>query len=229
MSVKYPKIYGMNATSEAGDDTFATSIFLQGCNVACPYCMNSALVNHKIAQEIPLADIKSAILNAKCKKIHISGGEPLIDAHIIELINEIRNWGCSIGISTNGMLPETLKDVIPLVDFVTLDMKCGEVDYNELCDDGWAKIQQSYQLLLQSNVKYDIRTTLYPPFIHADSIIEIGEILDSNENWIFQPFRVVKNPLKEEAKGVVPYTKDETDSLKEVALTFVSSVSIKNV
>ena len=42
--INLPNIYGFNKTSDAGPDVFAYSIFLGGCNLRCPYCMNSKLV-----------------------------------------------------------------------------------------------------------------------------------------------------------------------------------------
>ena len=43
-----PDIYGFNKSSEAGQNEFAASLFLLGCNLRCPYCMNKKLVSEEM-------------------------------------------------------------------------------------------------------------------------------------------------------------------------------------
>ena len=113
-----PKIYGISSCSEAADNIFAPSIFLFGCNLRCPYCMNTKAViaNPEIglAKEIPFDEIKGRLLEDVSGWVMISGGEPLLTPayRLHALLTEIKSWGKKIGISTNGTLPDVLNMII---------------------------------------------------------------------------------------------------------------------
>ena len=44
----FPKIVGFNTNSEMEDFLFCPTVFLEGCNLKCPYCMNADIINKRI-------------------------------------------------------------------------------------------------------------------------------------------------------------------------------------
>ena len=72
------------------------------CNLNCPGCFRHTLEGHR-----PLEDVKRDILKAteltNCSRIAISGGEPLIYPHIIEIVSFISHLGLKPILLTNGV------------------------------------------------------------------------------------------------------------------------------
>lgn len=242
MNKELPIIYGFNKYSEACPDTFAPSIFLGGCNLRCPYCMNADIVlSHKDLPGIDIDIINDFVVENECEFVHISGGEitrrPTLQ--LINLLNEIKSWGVKISISTNGLLPYALKSIINLIDYVTIDIKTGEDRYDELY--GYpSDVDRAFERLLISlsflrdefnnrDFNYEIRTTLYRPLVGFTEIASIGNILEKHEKWILQPFRKTKNMISKSAYDVEEYKTEEIKELLLFARNYNNSVSVKFV
>jgi len=238
---KLPDIYGFNKTSEAGVNVFAPSIFLKGCNLRCPYCINARLVRDKV-ESVDINKIKQYVAEEKCEWVMISGGEPTMTPinALIALINECKSWGCKVGLSTNGSNPDVLQRLLPLLDYVALDMKCYRVkDYVSLSPEhkkesylinlfrSWSKIVENK--LSRSNFEYEVRTTLFPPFIDKKAIRELGSALRFDTNWILQQFRHSENMLNKEAYDIEPYTEDEIKKLLEIAKRYCKNARLRYV
>lgn len=101
----------------------AAFIRLAGCNMRCSYCDTLyALFGEKeecVYTEMSVEEIVSRI---KCKRVTITGGEPLIHKDIDELIKELCRFGCEINIETNGSVNTEKYNIIPNL-FVTIDYK----------------------------------------------------------------------------------------------------------
>ena len=56
--------------------------------------------------------------------LSITGGEPLLHAEFLaKWIPEIKKTGLKIFIETNGMLPDHMKRIVSIVDYVSMDFK----------------------------------------------------------------------------------------------------------
>ena len=66
---KLPDIKGFNKCSEAGIDTFAPAIFLEGCNLCCPYCMNVNLVKREVENIVDISEVKAYVLESKSPRL----------------------------------------------------------------------------------------------------------------------------------------------------------------
>ncbi len=70
----------------------ASTVFLPGCNFRCPYCHNRDLVLNSDNTLTPIDDIirhiesKNNVLEGVC----ITGGEPLIQKDLADLIKRIK-------------------------------------------------------------------------------------------------------------------------------------------
>jgi radical SAM superfamily enzyme YgiQ (UPF0313 family) len=94
-------------------DQLAAVIFTQGCPWRCGYCHNAHLIPPRgevsIAWDIIFEKIKQRknFLDA----VVISGGEPLLQRGLTNILNEIRALGLKTGLHTSGSLPKQLEGV----------------------------------------------------------------------------------------------------------------------
>lgn len=248
MQNRLPEIMGFNKTSEAGFNLFATSVFLFGCNLRCPYCMNGRIVVvkpedwEKPVKTVDLAVVKAHVLESKTEWVMISGGEPTITPldKLTNLIDEIRSWGCKVGMSTNGTRPEILEQILPKLSYVALDIKSGLArDYTTLDikykDESFERMLKSKGLLdktkeERSEFLYEIRTTLYPVWVTMETIDEIGSFLNGKETWVLQQFRHAKDMLYDkEARQVAPYGQSILKEFASRAERYAERVIIRYV
>ena len=106
----------------------ACTIFTAGCNFRCPFCHNSSLVVRSgEVDEIPVKSFLSYISKRKglLDGVAITGGEPLLNPDIDELMRKIRAEGLLIKLDTNGAYPDRLEALLDegLVDYVAMDIK----------------------------------------------------------------------------------------------------------
>jgi len=239
----FPIIYGFNQCSEMGDNIFAPSVFIGGCNLRCPYCMNSKLVTgHN--EEVEWEYVHDYIIKNKIDWITISGGEPTcINPELLRnLILYFVGIGCKVGLSTNGTNTENLSRVIGLLSYVAMDIKSSnpyiyeKISVNDSFGvfDEFSNVIRTLNLLRENVIDredfdYEIRTTLYPKYINARVLKEIGFIIRPDEKWVLQQFRNTTTMLSNEACDVNPYTEEEVNILLKIAEEFTSKVKLKYV
>lgn len=101
----------------------ALFIRFQGCNLNCDYC-DTKWANEENAEYIHMSteEIINRILESGIKNITITGGEPLIQPRIKELLKELSKLDIEIEIETNGSI-----DIKPFIEFknisLTMDYK----------------------------------------------------------------------------------------------------------
>ena len=81
---------------------------------------------------------------------------------------EIKEMGFSVGLHTAGMFPNNLKKVLPFVDWVGMDIKAplgkSSLISNVASDLKDINVKKSIQLILESSVKSEFRTTFCTDF-----------------------------------------------------------------
>jgi len=102
------------------------------CNMSCDFCAISANEKMCIEKEIRLGDIQNKVVPFfkinKPHKLIISGGEPLIKAHIIEIVKVLHEEvGCQIILQSNGLiitskLVNEMAGYVNEIDFSTMHM-----------------------------------------------------------------------------------------------------------
>jgi 7-carboxy-7-deazaguanine synthase len=115
---------------------------LAGCNLRCRYCDTPDSLERVPSCRVTAADGRwrelanplsaAAVLDAALPLLELdapvdgmalTGGEPLLQAEFLtELLADPR-WPRPRLLETNGMLPESLRTVLPLVDVVSMDIK----------------------------------------------------------------------------------------------------------
>ena len=170
-------------------------IFTKGCNFKCPFCQNSTLIpfdkeNLIDEQEIfKYLNLRKGILNG----VTISGGEPTIQPDLKSFIKEVKKLNLDVKLDTNGSNPSILQELLDehLVDYVAMDIKntwgkyprtSGIESINISC------VQNSINLILQSTINYEFRTTVTNEHHTLQDILEIIKIIGDSKYYI-QNFR----------------------------------------
>ncbi len=144
----------------------AATLFCQGCPWRCAYCHNAHLLDERVEPALAWSDVRaflaqrSGLLDA----VVFSGGEPTAQTALPAALAEVRAMGFKIGLHTGGPYPRRLADLLPLVDWVGLDIKALPGDYPLVTGvpDSGEKAWESLALALESGVALDVRTTPMP-------------------------------------------------------------------
>lgn len=113
-----------------GKYTGLPTVFIRttGCNLRCSFC--DTKYAYEEGEKLTVNQIKHKIEKYKCKNICITGGEPLIQEEIPDLIKELVRKKYFITIETNGSI-----DIKPLINnkqiMISLDIKCPSSKMNE--------------------------------------------------------------------------------------------------
>ncbi|WIV11582.1 anaerobic ribonucleoside-triphosphate reductase activating protein [Proteiniborus sp. MB09-C3] len=175
-------------------DKICTVLFTGGCNFRCPYCHNSDLVNNKgeeLTEGIVLAylDKRKKMIDAVC----ISGGEPTLHRGLYDFIKKIKDKDYLVKLDTNGTSPDILKKLISdgLLDYVAMDIKAPIDKYNKVTntDIDINKIIESIDIVKNSDIDYEFRTTVCKELLTAKDIIEIAQYLKGSKRYYVQNFR----------------------------------------
>lgn len=233
-------IFAYNKTSDAGPDTSSFSVFMDGCNLSCPYCLNGKLINKRDDYDPTVLErLKKDFATYKPEMIFISGGEPTTNPlTLFATINLFKSWGCKIGLSTNGTNPDTLRKFIneyKKIDYVAMDLK-GDIDvYRKLGDaEYFMRVMSSWLALRQEKVvrdgfNYEIRTTLYPPFINLSVLSDLSRFFNKNERWVWQQFRVVSSMPYKNAKRIKSFSEDRIKSMYDKIVKTVPNLKTRYV
>ena len=195
-SAKQLKVGGVtpfSATDYPGK--LSAVIFVQGCPWRCGYCHNPHLQTRTDSAVLAWPDVM-ALLRRRVGLIDavvFSGGEPTIDAALEDAIREVRGLGFSIGLHTTGAYPRRLAEVLPLLDWVGLDIKATAQGYDDItgmrgsASPAWA----SAAALLASGVAHEFRTTIHPALHRAQDILSLAQTLSAMgvRNYALQQFR----------------------------------------
>ena len=208
-------------------------VFTLGCNFRCPYCHNPELVDPHIYREcqseedfFSFLDKRKGILDA----VSITGGEPTIQQNLIPFIKRIRKLGYDVKIDTNGSNPEVMNNIIKdkLVDYIAMDVKGPLWKYKELTQSQIDKdnIWQSIEMISDSGIPYEFRTTLLKSQLSEEDILETGKLIKNTNLYVLQQF-VASKTLDQRYMQEATYNREELEVLKEKLLQDIHSVMIR--
>lgn len=170
----------------------ALLFFTQGCNFRCGFCHNSELIppadKHMTFEE--LGSVLDRAARNWIDGICITGGEPTMQETLPETLSFIRQKGLDIKLDTQGSFPDMLERVIPFCDYVAMDFKMPIDRYPDITGVRIdpEKIFRSIELLKNSSIEYEIRTTVVPG-IHTEEVIkDICAELQGVRKYILQRF-----------------------------------------
>lgn len=214
----YMKIAGYEKVSLVDyPGKIATTIFSYGCNFACKYCHNKHLWDSS-GEEVPFIEILDYLKSRenKIEAVVFSGGEPTINKDLLKYIWAIKKEvpGLLIKVDTNGSDTQTLKEILPFIDYVSMDIK-GPM---ELYSDGVFQpdrvmsgydLCQSVKTVIKYAKDYEFRITMYPEYVSPEEFYKITTILGWAKRIVLQQY----NP--QPGDQTVPYNIEDIKRLAE--------------
>jgi pyruvate formate lyase activating enzyme len=144
----------------------AAVIFCQGCPWRCRYCHNAHLLSSAAAGLIPWGEVRRFLEGRRglLDAVVFSGGEPTLQPALTAAMTEVRSLGFKVGLHTSGAYPARLPGLLPLLDWVGLDIKALPEDYPAItrAPGSGARAWESLGLLLAAGVALQVRTTVLP-------------------------------------------------------------------
>ncbi|MBN1870800.1 MAG: anaerobic ribonucleoside-triphosphate reductase activating protein [Candidatus Omnitrophica bacterium] len=183
----------------------AAVIFTQGCNFRCPYCHNPELVEPKrfrdpIPEEEVLGFLKVRV--GQIEGVVVTGGEPTLQKDLIEFLKKIKHLGYPVKLDTNGSHPDVLREALRLnlVDYIAMDIKAPLEKYSRLTDlkDCTERISGSIQIIKNSPITYEFRTTLAPPVVPREDLFKMASLIKGTKKYRLQRFVPRDNILNKE-------------------------------
>ena len=203
----------------------ASTIFLPGCNLRCPFCHATALIERpQTLETIPFSGIKEFFCKRKnwIDGVVICGGEPTIHPELPEFIKKIKSLGLAVKLDTNGTNPSMLRSLIDaaLIDYVALDVKApltGE-KYSKACGGSVdvEKVRESIKILIDSGIDHEFRTTVVPTIVDEKDILQLARSLWGGKRYILQQF-VPRDTLDPEMLKVTPFADEEIKKMAQLA------------
>ena len=176
----------------------ACTVFLEGCNLRCPFCHNAALVMPGREEETEEIDRQALFAFLSKRKgvlqgVCITGGEPLLRPQTEDLIEQIRGMGYAVKLDTNGCFPDRLDRLLTrgLVDYVAMDIKNAPGRYPETVGIpafDVAPVKRSAALLMEGRVPYEFRTTVVEELHTEEDFLQIGRWLAGAAQYFLQGF-----------------------------------------
>ena len=209
-------------------------VFLAGCNFRCPYCQNPDLIKRPgslpdISEEEVLDFLKSRRkwLDGLC----LTGGEPCLHRGLPDFIRKVKREGFLIKLDTNGSNPGMLEQLVRegLVDYISMDIKAPPERYEEVARVRVSRedIQRSVEIIMNSGVEYEFRTTVVPRLFNKDDMERIGKWLRGAERFFIQGFRpgvTLDKAFRKEST----FSPEELEGLAGVAGRYFRHVGVRS-
>lgn len=220
----------------------ACTVFLIGCNFRCPFCYSSELVLPEKIKLQPRISEKDFFKFLKERKgliegVVICGGEPTINEDLPELIRKIKKLGFLVKLDTNGSNPEMLKELIKegIIDYVAMDVKQSQKSKGKKQNYDSAtgvkvdldKIRESIEIIKNSYVDYEFRTTVVPTIHSKEDIIQIAKEISPAKKYYLQNFRPEKT-INPEFEKIKPYPKEFLLEIKKEIEKFFEVCEIRS-
>ncbi len=187
-------------------------------------------------ETIPFEYIENQLKKQKdwADGVCITGGEPTLHNFLAELCSRIKKMGFLVKLDTNGTNPTILKELLDqkLVDYVAMDIKAPLTNEKYSVATGvnveklLKNVKQSIQILMESDIDYEFRTTVVPSIHTLEDIKQVCQSIRGCRKYVLQKFdvaigKIVLDPefmsksLSEEemqkflaaAQEVIPYAK----------------------
>ena len=226
----------------------ACTIFFGRCNLRCPFCHNMELVEHP--EHFPTFTIAEILEFLKERKgrlngVAITGGEPLLNKDIAELLKPIKELGYPIKLDTNGFFPDMIEKLIDekLVDMFAMDIKAGWKNYlkvagvstdetnksyrEEIGETDWQlKLKKSISLLINKANEYEFRTTCVKGLHSDEDFYEIKDMISDAENYFLQNYKAAPDMKELPFK---PFSRAELEHFSDIVKDSVKNVQIRGV
>jgi pyruvate formate lyase activating enzyme len=221
-----------------------STVFTIGCNLRCPFCHNGQLIdaNQYIKNNTQYDSSNESIFTKLLERqkvigdyVCISGGEPTIQPDLVKFLKQLKESkrngspnSFKIKLDTNGTNPKVLKECLPYLDYVALDIKTSFRKYHKVGKrDYCLEVLQSVLLLKKWDKDYEFRITCVPTLVDKMDIKLIAGYLIPAKKIVLQQF-VPKNSYDPNYRTIVPYGDGILEEFKEcLRFSEIKEVEIK--
>ncbi len=153
-------------------------IFTQGCNFTCPYCHNASLLSNENNIYRTVDEVIEFLIKRKqvLQGVVITGGEPTLQADLLDFCKEVKSIGYRIKLDTNGSNPTILQHILDenMLDYVAMDIKANPKNYpQEIWKKRKESVAESIKILEKSAILHEFRIPCVFPFITKKSFSKI--------------------------------------------------------
>jgi pyruvate formate lyase activating enzyme len=211
----------------------AAVFFTSGCNFRCGFCHNAAMLASNrpgLSWERVRSACGSFVDNWVDAAV-VTGGEPTIAENLSDLLRLFRHqYGWAVKLDTNGSMPDRLEKLLPLLDYVAMDIKAGPSRYGEIAGFADASpIRESVRLIIEGRCDYEFRTTVLQGFHDEEQMGEIACLIEGAKRYYLQPF-VPRDDLPDPAwRAAIRTSKEFLDVCRRRVADRVPSVAIRGV
>lgn len=177
-------------------------VFVQGCPWRCGYCHNPHLqartpsAGPRWGEVLDFLRRRAGLLDA----VVFSGGEPTLDPALPQAMGQVHALGFKVGLHSAGVYPQRLQAVLPLVDWVGLDIKAplaSDAGHERVTGvrDSATPVRRSLAALVQhsraSGLPFECRTTVHPALLDDAALLAVADELAAAGvvHWALQIFR----------------------------------------
>lgn len=173
----------------------ATVVFFRGCQMRCIYCHNRHLLEGQVLEDTEAMRTHLEDASMLVGAVVFCGGEPTLQPEALRELSRIaREAGLDVGLNTNGLRPEVLRELVRegLLDFVSVDVKAPlerpEL-YGRIClpdapaptqrevGERWCALVRESLRLLDGSIEAEVRTTLFESVLSSEHVGEIARWL----------------------------------------------------
>lgn len=174
----------------------AATIYTGSCDFSCPFCFNRSLVIKP--EKLPSMNEEEVLEFLQQRRVAlegvcITGGEPLMQPDLMSFLYKLRMLGYKIKLDTNGYDPVHLTHILEqgLVDYVAMDIKNSQLNYARTIgrsDFDLTRIKLSVDIIKESGVDYEYKTTVVRELHTPQDIEDIGRWLAGVKAYYLQPY-----------------------------------------
>jgi pyruvate formate lyase activating enzyme len=156
----------------------AAVVFLQGCPWRCGYCHNPGLLDADTSAAMSWDQVRAFLRRRRglLDAVVFSGGEPTLQAALPQALREVRELGFQVGLHSAGMYPGRLAALLPLLDWIGLDIKGPPQEHDAVAGvaGSGAKARASLAQVLRSGIAYECRTTWHAGLFSVDRLLALA-------------------------------------------------------
>jgi len=194
----------------------STILFTGGCNFRCPFCYNDELVLRpenlpKITEKEVFGFLEKR--GRLYQAVIVTGGEPTMHSNLPGFFRKVKGFGLLAGLETNGTNPFMLEKLLDekLVDYIAMDIKTS------LKWDKYSKVAgikdrklfenvlKSVEIIKNSSVEYEFRTTVVPELHEEKDLLEIAEQLKGAKMYALQKFTPKDTTIDPKFSSIAPF------------------------
>jgi pyruvate formate lyase activating enzyme len=230
----------------------AVTIFFRGCPLRCPYCQNHPYLEGTGIVELEF--VKEQIKSSKpfVSAVVFSGGEPLMQAGVVDLAEFSKSLGLSVGVHTNGCYPEMAAELIGrnLVDKFFIDLKAplddpelygkvagcenkGEgIHPSRIPEEITAAVAKTIEIADASGLEMELRTTVIRDFIGNENEISLiaawvsRNVKNKGVTYVLQQ-GIPEHSLQKDLRKIRILEREELFELGKIAKDFLGKVRIR--